>query len=674
MQAGIYCRPQYRQALSLFKEQINMARIAFFLSLLLTGIAATAEVRLPQVFSDHMVLQRNKPIHVWGWASSGEAVKVSLGAASQNTRANKQGKWEVFLPAMSAGGPHVLTVTGKNNLQLNDVMIGEVWLCGGQSNMEWPVSSSKNAAAEIAAANYPLIRHIKIPRATSLQPREDVNETQWEVCSPATAGNFTAVGYFYARELVNQLNIPVGLINSNWGGTMVETWISNASFFGDAEFASLKSDMPASVDSVVATQERAMQLLVKNSQGGLPSASEARSYSQPNIDDGGWKTMKLPANWENAGLANLDGVVWFRKEIDIPAGSSLSNAVLTLGTIDDADSTYVNGVLVGATGVYNAQRNYTIPANILKEGRNILSVRVTDYQGGGGINGLPPSMKLQTSGLTIPLAGSWKYRIEKYQPITGVGPNEYPTLLYNAMIYPIIGYPIAGAIWYQGESNAGRSMQYKKSFPLMIKDWRKQWKDEFPFYFVQLANYKANNGSNATGGSGWAELREAQSETLQLPNTGMAVIIDIGESNDIHPRNKQDVGKRLAAIALTKTYGKSLPFSGPVFRSMRVEGNTARLRFANAEDGLVVKNKYGYVNGFEVAGEDQRFHYAKAFIGGDDMIYVWSDSVANPVAVRYAWADDPDDLNLYNKADLPAAPFRTDKWKAMTEGAKYSIK
>jgi sialate O-acetylesterase len=646
--------------------------ISFFL-LLLLAIAARADVKLPQIFSDHMVLQRNKPIHVWGWAASGEAVKVTLGTASQNTKANKQGKWEVFLPAMPAGGPYILSVAGKNNLQLSDIMIGEVWLCGGQSNMEWALRSSINAEKEIAGANYPMIRHIKIQRVTALQPQDDVKETEWEVCSPATAGNFTAVGYFYARELFQQLNVPIGLINSNWGGTMVETWISNASFFGDAEFASLKNDMPLSLDSIVQKQELAMQSLIKNSQGSLPSAAEARSFAQANQNDADWKNMKIPANWESAGLPNLDGVVWFRKEIEIPAGSDLFNAVLTLGTIDDADSTYINGMLVGSTGTYNVQRSYSIPPNTLKEGKNVLAVKVTDYQGGGGINGLPEVMKLKTNGVTIPLAGNWKYRVERYQAISGVGPNDYPTLLYNAMIHPLIGYPIAGAIWYQGESNAGRAMQYKKSFPLMIKDWRKQWKDDFPFYFVQLANFRANNGSNATGGSTWAELREAQTETLQLPNTGMAVIVDIGESGDIHPKNKQDVGKRLAAISLAKTYGKSHVFSGPTFQSMRVEGNIVRLQFSNVEGGFVVKNKYGYVNGFEVAGEDQKFHYAKATVEGN-MIFLLSDEVDKPIAVRYAWADDPNDVNLYNKAGFPAVPFRTDTWKGVTEGVKYKIR
>jgi sialate O-acetylesterase len=650
-----------------------MRKTVSFLLMLLSAIAAKADIKLPQVFSDHMVLQRNKPIHVWGWASSGEAVKVALGTASQSTRANKQGKWEVFLPAMPAGGPHVLTVTGKNSVQLNDVMIGEVWLCGGQSNMEWPVRLSINPEKEIAAANYPMIRHIKIQRATALQKQDDVQETQWEVCSPATAANFTAVGYFYARELFKELNVPIGLINSNWGGTMVETWISNESFFGDAEFASLKKDMPASFDSIIKIQELAMQNLVKNAQGLLPTIAEARTFSKADYNDADWKTMKVPGAWENAGLPNLDGTVWFRKEIEIPAGTDLNNAILVLGPIDDADSTYINGILVGTTNVYNVQRSYNVGAGILKEGKNIIAVRVFDSGGGGGMYGQPQQMKLQTQGVTIPVAGNWKYRIEKHQVVSGVGPNDYPTLLYNAMIHPLIGYPIAGAIWYQGESNTGRSMQYKKSFPLMIKDWRKQWKNEFPFYFVQLANFNANNASNATGGSGWAELREAQAETLQLPNTGMAVTIDIGESGDIHPRNKQDVGKRLAAVALAKTYGKDRVFSGPTYKSMQIDGGSIVLTFENVGDGWDIKNKYGYIHGFEIAGEDQKFHYAKALLRGNEII-VFSGKVALPVAVRFAWADDPNDVNLYNKAGFPAVPFRTDNWKGITEVIKYRIR
>ncbi|MGB8194564.1 MAG: sialate O-acetylesterase [Chitinophagaceae bacterium] len=650
-----------------------MQKIISGLLLLIVSAFAYADIRLPRIFSDHMVLQRNKPIHIWGWAAPGEAVKVSLGTATQSTKAGKQGKWEVSLPQMSAGGPYTLSVSGKNKIQLNDVLIGEVWLCGGQSNMEWPLRSATNAQQEIAQADYSMIRQIKIPHATELQPQDDVKGGEWEVCSPATAANFTAVGYFYARELYKELNVPIGLINSNWGGTMVETWISNASFFENPEFAGLKKNMPANLDSIARVQQLAMDNLIKNAQGALPSAAEASSFSLGLYNDNDWKSMKLPSMWENAGLPNLDGIVWFRKQIEIPAGSDLSKGIISLGPIDDIDSTFINGAFIGNTNAYNTDRFYQLPEGLLKEGNNMIAIKVIDGGGGGGVYGKTEQMKLQTTGLTIPLSGNWKYRIAQHQPVSAVSPNDYPTLLYNAMIHPLTPYPIAGAIWYQGETNAGRSMQYKTAFPLMIKDWRKQWKEEFPFYFVQLANFRAGSGNNSNEGSGWAELREAQTDALKLPNTGMAVIIDIGESNDIHPRNKQDVGKRLAANALAKTYGKNAVYSGPVFQSMQVQGNKALLSFSNVEGGFDVKNKYGYVNGFEVAGADQRFYYAKAMVEGDK-IAVYHEAVAVPVAVRYAWADDPDDVNLYNKAGFPAAPFRTDQWKAKTAGVRYQIR
>lgn len=640
---------------------------------LFMAASVAANVKLPQVFSDHMVLQRNKPIQVWGWADAGENVKVSIGTASQTVKAGKDGKWQATLAQMGAGGPYTVVVTGKNTVQFNDVMIGEVWLCGGQSNMEWLLRDAANATQEISQANHPMIRQIKVSHVTALSPQEDIPNTSWVTCTPATAANFTAVGYFYARELVKELNVAVGLINSNWGGTNVETWISHSSFFGHPEFAGLKAKMPTRLDSLVNAQQQAMQTLIRNQQGSLPSFAEAQQFSKAAYPDAQWKSMDIPVIWESAGLPELDGTVWFRKTIELPENLIPGRAVLSLGPIDDIDSTYINGVFVGNTNQYNVPREYVIPDGILKPGTNTIAIKVIDNTGGGGIYGAADLMKLTIGDIQVPLNGNWKYRIAHVLPVNAISPNQYPTLLYNAMIHPIINYPIAGAIWYQGESNAGRAMQYKTSFPLLIEDWRKQWKEAFPFYFVQLTSFNSANGSNRTGGSNWAELREAQAETLRLPNTGMAVIVDVGDSDDIHPKNKQDVGKRLAAIALAKTYGKDRVHSGPVFQSMSVQGNRAVLSFANVANGFDVKNKYGYIHGFEVAGADQQFHYAKAFVEGDKIV-VYSDAVPQPVAVRYAWADDPNDVNLFNKEGFPAAPFRTDKWKAKTEGARYEIR
>lgn len=642
---------------------------------LLCMAAATdlyADVKLPRIFADHMVLQRNKPVHVWGWAAPNEQVTVSIGTAVQRTTTGRQGRWEVFLPPLTAGGPHTIVIKGKNTIQLQDVLVGEVWVCSGQSNMEWPLRSAANANAEIAAANYPMIRQFSAPHVTELTPQEDVKSGEWKACSLATAGDFTAVGYFFARELYKELNVPIGLINTNWGGTNVETWISRESFFGEPQFTSLKSSMPVTFDSVLRVKQAAFDKMLNSVQPGLPSPAEERTFAQPAYNDAGWKTMKLPSHWENAGLPNLDGEVWFRKEIIIPEGTKPGTAILSLGPIDDNDSTFVNGVLAGVTNRYDEPRHYQLAEGMLKPGRNVIAIKVFDGGGGGGLYAVPGQMKLQLPGSAITLEGDWKFRIARHQSVSSIGPNEYPTLLYNSMIHPFTGYPIAGFIWYQGESNTGRAVQYKTSFPLMIKDWRKQWKEELPFYFVQLANFNTGNGTNQHGGSTWAELREAQAQTLRLPNTGMAVTIDIGESNDIHPRNKQDVGKRLAANALAKTYGRPRTFSGPTFQSMQVEGDKAILSFSHAAGGFDIRNKYGYINGFEIAGADGRFYYAKAFAEGEKIV-VFCDKVAKPAAVRYAWADDPNDVNLFNKEGFPAAPFRTDQWKARTEGERYGF-
>jgi sialate O-acetylesterase len=372
-------------------------------------------------------------------------------------------------------------------------------------------------------------------------------------------------------------------------------------------------------------------------------------------------------------LGDMDGVVWFRKTINLSAEDAGKSATLELAMIDDNDVTYVNGAKVGATNSYNAKRNYSIPAGVLKEGKNVIAVRVEDTGGGGGVYGDSSDMKLTIGNHTLPLYGDWLFGVEAIAgDAASVGPNSYPTLLFNAMINPLIPYTIEGAIWYQGEANAGRAYQYRKAFPLMITDWRKHWNEgDFPFYFVQLASWNADNGNSAKGSS-WAELREAQNKTLSLPNTGMAVTTDIGNAVDIHPKNKQEVGKRLAAIALHNVYEKNIVYSGPVYQSMQTDGNKIILSYTNTGSGLMVKDKYGYIKGFEIAGADKQFHYAKAYINGDKVV-VLNDSVNAPVAVRFGWADDAGDDNLYNKEGFPASPFRTDEWKGITEDDKFSI-
>ncbi len=639
---------------------------------------AIADVRLPKIFDSHMVLQRNKPIPVWGWADAGEKVTVELSGSgitkqSKTIKAGKDGKWILRLNAAEAGGPYQLVVKGKKNvLTLDDVLIGEVWICSGQSNMQWPVSASDNAEEEIAAASYPLIRHFEVPREISLAPKDDLSKGEWKTATPENVGQFTAVGYFFGRELYKKLGIPIGLINTSWGGTIVETWISKEAMKSFNEFSDVVDAMPVSMDALGEKRKTTLTNAINELQGGIPASGDVQSWSSASFDDSEWKTIEVPGNFDRKDFQYLDGVVWFRREFILPDSLTGLSVALSLGTIDDVDATYVNGIKVGGTASKTATgRIYILEPSQLHAGKNSIAVRIEDFGGRGGFTGKPEDVKISRGAYEQSLAGIWKYRIESYTNNNQfAGPNDAGTLLYNSMIAPLIPYAMQGAIWYQGESNAGRAYQYRKSFPLMISDWRNRWKEEFPFLFVQLASFNANNGDSRKGSS-WAELREAQALTLQaLPRTGMAVIHDIGNPKNIHPTNKQDVGKRLSLQALKIAYGQNMLSQGPQFQSMQKEGNKAILTFTDTGTGLIASGKYGYLQGFEIAGADKVFHWAKAEIQNGKVV-VWSDEVANPVAVHYGWADDNMEANLFNKEGLPAAPFRTDTWKSITEEVRF---
>jgi sialate O-acetylesterase len=482
---------------------------SMLLLIAMTATGAKALVKLPKIFSDNMVLQRGRPIVIWGWADPNEKIRIRLNKQDKVFFAEKDGKWKVVLLPERWGGPYELTITGKNTIQLKDVMIGDVWVTAGQSNMMYAVRKTLNANVEIAAANYPQIRQFKMDNAESLQPMDDYKNAKWRVCSPKTVGDFTAVGYFFAREIHRNENIPIGIINISRGGSNIESWISVDAFEKSGDFDALTA--------------------------------------------------------------------------------SLKN--------------YITDSLFRADG---------------------------------------------------------KTKV-----------NNYPGLLFNGMINPIVTLPIKGVVWYQGEANIGRAYEYRKAFALLINDWRERWGiGDFPFYFAQLSSYKGNNGTS-NNGSMWAELRESQAEALTLPNTGMAVTIDVGDPEDIHPKNKQDVGQRLAAIALYKTYGRSIAWSGPALKSMSIEDNKIRISFEHVFGGLVAKGDA--LHGFEIAGSDGKFYPAVAEIDKDHIL-IRSENIKVPAAVRYAWADNSSAANLYNKAGFPAAPFRTDEWKGVTAHAKYLVK
>ncbi len=636
---------------------------------------AKAEVRLPKIISSNMVLQRNAECRIWGWADKGEQVTVSFRDTEESTKADKNGKWLISLPAMKEGGPYQMKIKGKNTILLENILIGDVWVCSGQSNMEFPVSRTDNAEAEIEAADYPGIRLFSAPKNVQFKPVDDVESGEWQECSPSTLSNFSAVGYFFGRHVHKETGVPIGLLHTSWGGTIVETWISAGSIGQVEEFKERVDNLKtAKPEEELARKKAELDELVKKYGGDEPGMVDGEAlWAAPDLDMSSWGEMELPVLWENAGLVGLDGVVWFRKEFELDEATAGKDLILELGPIDDSDITWVNGHKVGEMkNLYSQPRIYRLPAAYLKTGKNVIAVRVEDTGGGGGLYGNPNQIKLVTGETSIGLAGKWRFKVSPVDLTmniqNSIGPNSNPTLLYNGMIHPFLNFSIRGAIWYQGESNAGRAYQYRYIFPLLITDWRDKWNNpDMPFFFVQLANYQKAN--DKPGESDWAELREAQLMTLSLPNTGMAVIIDIGEADDIHPTNKQDVGMRLALSALHVAYGKDIVYSGPVYKTMKIDGPNAILEFDHVGSGLTVHDRYGYVNGFAMAGKDKKFHWAKGFIR-DNKVILSCDRVPEPMAVRYGWANNPDDVNLYNMEGLPASPFRTDDWPGVTYGRK----
>lgn len=652
--------------------QINSMKKYYLIlmGLLSITIHLHANILLPKIFSDNMVLQRNVLIPVWGQADANEKIQVTFNAQTKNVKADKMGNWMVRLDAEPAGGPYELAINGKNSIHIKNILVGEVWLCSGQSNMEWTVGQSDNAKKEMASASYPFIRHVKIPHSISSLPQPDLTPGEWKVCDSTTVRDFSGVAYFFARNIYDSLKIPIGLINDSWGGTNVETWISRESFEGSDEFKEMIAGMPKlNLDSLSKLKVRGSELRIEALQGTKFKDLNAGSFKELSFDDSKWPTLYEPQLWEQQSIGELDGVVWLRRTIVLQSADINKDATLELAKIDDDDITYVNGVKVGSTNQWDAKRKYPVPAGILKEGKNVIALRVVDNGGGGGIYGDSVDLKLRVGETVIKLNGNWKFQVESIKKTTNE--NSLPSLCYNAMINPLIPFAFRGVLWYQGESNAGRSYQYRKAFPLLINDWRQKWHNpSMPFYFVQLATFNTTGNSNE--GCGWAELREAQTMTLSLPNTGMCVTTDIGIPGDIHPANKQDVGKRLAAIAFNNIYNRKMICSGPTYQSMEVKGNEIILSFNNTGTGLFTPDKYGYVKGFEIAGADSVFYVASAFIK-DNKIVLSSPNVSIPLAAHFGWVGNASDCNLFNKEGFPAVPFRTDEWKTITKNEKYTI-
>lgn len=676
---------------------MNSIRIsaAFLAAFALFGSLSAAPAEyfaLHKVYSDHMVLQRDREIRISGTAEPGGEVSIEFAGEKRTATAGADGVWRALFPAMKAGGPHSMTVSGKNAaLKLEDILIGEVWVCSGQSNMAFTTRSARNAEAELAgAANQPKLRLLSVNRRISAgKIAPDVETMGWELCTPRSAAGFSAIGYFFGRDLARDLDIPVGMINSTWGGTPIESWISAAGYAdaGLDDLADRAAGLPKTgYAEVLKTRGKALVEWEKKFFGDHADAVRAAAgwAKDPLPEPEKWKTVTVPANLSSYGI-DRNGVFWLRKTVNIPEELAGKDLDLSLSTIDDCDEVFFNGEKVGATGIDTPQywsvlRHYPVPGRLVRAGANTVAVRVIDHAFDGGIGGNARNLYLGTGTTRIPLAGDdWKMRpeflLEKDFPVRPGAPTDpalyHPASLYNAMIAGLQRFPVRGILWYQGEGNTGNAKLYARTFPALIESWRKEWNDPGQiFIFAQLSSLEANAPRHQPlpadfyeklqpRESNWAALRESQSSVLRLPNTGMAVTTDVGDPVDIHPTDKQTVARRMRMEALRLAYGRrDLVSSSPQYAGMKVEGNRIRVSFTGTGSGLVARG--GALRRFAVAGKDGVFRWAKAEIDGDTVV-VSSPEVPEPVAVRYAWDNNPIDANLFNREGFPASGFRSDR-------------
>ena len=632
-------------------------------------------IKMPYFFSDNMVLQRQKPIKFWGDALPGSSFSVAFGGEKKKVKTETNGKWAVTFPAKEAGGPYELKIDSDSSFSLKNILIGDVWLCSGQSNMEWPVKQVFNASYELKNADFPQIRSFTVAKEIRSEPVNNTSPAAWQTCTPQNTASFSAVAYFFAREIHQSQHIPIGIIHTSWGGTAIEPWIGLASMEQHPDFkelaVTLSGEMRSNktIEASQKTYSQNMQQWQKTLEEKDPGFTEkwhTSAYSPQN-----WKTLVAPDYWENNGLPDFDGFVWLRKQVHIPASMAGKPLLINLETLKDLDITYFNGTEIGRGSWQPGRRIYVIPAELVKEGKNLVAIRLENVAGPGGFTSRNAiDLRLQElveseNPLIIPLSGEWLFRnslkITEYppRPADPVANRRMPSVIYNAMIAPFHDLGLKGFLWYQGEANAAEAGKYRKLLPLLIQDWRKQFKQpDLPFLITQLSGYGPLTNNPVE--SAWAELREAQESTLKIPKTGMAVTYDIGNPYDVHPVYKQQVGQRMAAEAKRITYGESSLQTSPLYASMLTEGKNIRIKFHYAANGLRARN--GALKGFAIAGSDGKFVWANARIEGNDVL-VWSDQLTDPKAVRYAWTGSPTEsngANLYNTEGFPASPFRTD--------------
>lgn len=618
-----------------------------------------ADIKLPVILSDGLVLQRDTKFTLNGWASPGEKVTLNFNGNNYSAKASKDGNWFMELPPQKAGGPYEMVFKGKNEVKVSNILFGDVWICSGQSNMVLPMERVKEKYPdEIANAHYPEIRNFFIPTKNNLNgPAEDLPPGTWKEANPEDVLTFGAVAYFFARKIYDEFHIPIGLINSSVGGTPIESWISQEGFH---DFPDILKTIEQNKDSAYVASQRPPRSSFSPRKPQDKGMLESPKWYENEYVPKGWCNINIPGYWEDQGIRELNGVVWYRREIEVPASMIGVPAKLFMGRIVDADVVYINGEKVGNITYQYPPRRYEVPAGVLKAGKNSIVIRVTNNSGKGGFVPDKPYY-LTANNEEIDLKGTWQYKVgEVFEPHEFTGSffsaQNQPTSLYNAMIAPLIHQKTKGFIWYQGETNAWTPEPYTSYMKALINDWRNKWQgDNLPFLFVQLANYMEIDYLPTE--SKWAELRFAQFRALDVPNTAMAVTIDLGEWNDIHPLNKKDVGERLALGALKLVYHQDIVYSGPLYKSAKREGNKILISFEDVGSGLIT-NDNEHLRRFEIAGSDEKFVWAEAKIVGNT-VEVWNEDIEFPVKVRYAWCDNPRDANLYNKEGLPASPFET---------------
>lgn len=612
-----------------------------------------AQIRLPKLISDGMILQRDAPLILWGWASPGESIALTLAGKTYKTKTSTQGDWKIQIPAHAADGKaHKISIKGKNQIILKDVYFGDVWLCSGQSNMVHQLDiHDVTYAQDIEEANFPLIRQFLVPTIGRLQgPAKDLTGGSWQKAIGENVRPFSAVAYFFAREIHLKYGIPVGIINSSYGGTPIEAWTSEE---GLKDFPDFTTTLNKNKDSiyVAETQKAAFTPPRASKDLGMAEKWFSTEYTPK-----AWRSIQVPGYWEDQGIRNLDGVVWYRKEIQIPAGASLDAPKLWLGRIVDADEVFINGQKIGGFTYQYPQRRYKVPQNLLKPGKNLIVVKVSNFFGKGGfVPDKPHALILGKD--TIDLRGEWKYKVgEVFEPQAprpmGISVQNQPSSLFNSMIHPFVNFSIKGVLWYQGESNAGRPQIYEKQIRALVADWRRHW-PEVPFIHAQLPGFMEYTYLPTE--SNWAQLREASRRTLDIPRTAMTVNIDLGEWNDIHPDNKLDVGRRMALAARKIAYGDKLVYSGPIIQKAQKQGQKIILSFEHIGSALSTADGEEPQE-FAVAGSDKKFKWVKATLQGKQILLDISE-LPEAKYVRYAWADNPVNPNVINSEGLPASPF-----------------